>query len=319
MATNPQPQETPEYRTFREHYSRLYNAIQDPLSLAIQLFSQGIIASAVKENMSVSAFSRLEKNNALLSAVEMQVRTNPSTYYAFLSALEKDTSLQSLVESLQSKCYICQESPEYRIFRDHYSRLYHAIQDPLSLANRLFTQGIIPSAVKENMSVSTFSRLEKNGALLSAVEMQIRTNSRTYYVFLSALKVDTSLQSLVESLQSKCYICQESPEYRIFRDHYSRLYHAIQDPLSLANRLFTQGIIPSAVKENMSVSTFSRLEKNGALLSAVEMQIRTNSRTYYVFLSALNEDPSMQPLVESMQSKYLYCVKTNTVTSKFVN
>ena len=33
MATNSEPQETPEYRTFRQYYDRLYNAIQDPLSL----------------------------------------------------------------------------------------------------------------------------------------------------------------------------------------------------------------------------------------------------------------------------------------------
>ena len=47
----------------------------------------------------------------------------------------------------------------------------------------------------------------------------------------------------------------------------------------------------------------STLEKNGVLLSAVEMQLRTDPMMFYEFLSALNEDPSMQALVESMQSK----------------
>ena len=209
MATNSQPQETPEYCTFREHYDRLYQAIQDPLSLAARLYSQGIITSAVKENMSVPAFSRLEKNNALLSAVEMQIHTNSSAYHVFLSALKEDTTMLSLVESMQSKCHdICQKSPEYQTFRDHYSRLHCAIQDPLSLANRLFTQGIIPSAVKENMSVSTFSKLEKNGALLSAVDMQVRTKSNTYHHFIFILKDDPSMQSLVESMQSECLMCE---------------------------------------------------------------------------------------------------------------
>ena len=154
------------------------------------------------------------------------------------------------------------------------------------------------------MTVPAFSRLEKNNALLSAVEMQIRTNSSAYHVFLSALKEDSSMQSLVESMQSKCRdICQKSSEYRIFREHYSRLHHAIQDPLSLATRLFAQGTIPSAVKENMNVSTFTRLEKNGALLSAVDMQVRTKSNTYHDFILTLKEDPSVQSLVDSMQSK----------------
>ena len=107
MATNSQPQESAEYRTFREHYDRLYHAIQDPLSLATRLFSQGIIASAVKEQMSVLGLSRLEKNNVLLNAVEMQIQTDPSVLHVFLETLNEDTSMQSLVESMQSKCLMC--------------------------------------------------------------------------------------------------------------------------------------------------------------------------------------------------------------------
>ena len=103
MATNSQSQETAEYRIFREHYDNLYHAIQDPLSLANRLFSEGIIASAVNEQMSVSATPRLEKNNALLRAVEMQIRTNPSTLQVFLSILNEDSSVQSLVQNMRGK------------------------------------------------------------------------------------------------------------------------------------------------------------------------------------------------------------------------
>ena len=46
------------------------------------------------------------------------------------------------------------------------------------------------------------------------------------------------------------------------------------------------------------------LEENSALLSAVETQIQLDPQIFLVFLSALNEDPSKQLLVESMQSKY---------------
>ena len=46
------------------------------------------------------------------------------------------------------------------------------------------------------------------------------------------------------------------------------------------------------------------LEENSALLSAVETQIQLDPQIFQVFLSALNEDPSKQLLVESMQSKY---------------
>ena len=160
------------------------------------------------------------------------------------------------------------------------------------------------------MNIVGLSTLEKNSLLLSAVEGQIHTNSRLYLVFSSALKEDPSMLSLVESMQNKCHcICQTSPEYRTFREHYSRLHRAIQDPLSLATRLFTQGIIPSAVKENMSVRMFSRLEKNGALLSAVEMQVRTKLNVYHDFLLTIQDEPSMQSLVESMQSTVFHTIR----------
>ena len=78
MATNPRHQETPECRTFREHYDSLYHVIQDPLSLATRTYSRGILTPAVKEQMSVPSLSRLEKSNALLNDVEMQLQTKPA-------------------------------------------------------------------------------------------------------------------------------------------------------------------------------------------------------------------------------------------------
>ena len=104
MATKHECQESPEYSTFREHYDRLYRAIQDPLSLSAQLFSKGIISSAVKEHMAILGVSRLEKNDALLSAVEKQIQLDPQTFLVFVSALKEDPSMQLLVESMQSKC-----------------------------------------------------------------------------------------------------------------------------------------------------------------------------------------------------------------------
>ena len=76
--TNARHQETPECRTFREHYDSLYHVIQDPLSLATRTYSRGILTPAVKEQMSVPSLSRLEKSNALLNDVEMQLQTKPA-------------------------------------------------------------------------------------------------------------------------------------------------------------------------------------------------------------------------------------------------
>ena len=91
--------------------------------------------------------------------------------------------------------------------------------------------------------------------------------------------------------------------YRIFREHYDRLVHAIQDPLPLATRLLSLRIITPAVKEDISAVGLPTLNKNRILLSAVEKQIQLHPQTFHVFISALKEDPLMQLLVDSMQSK----------------
>ena len=104
MATNTQPQETPEYRIFRDHYDRLVTTILDPLLLATRLFARNIIDSTVKEQMSVLGLSRVYKNDTLLSAVELQIQTDQRMFGVFLSALKEDSAMQSLVESMESKC-----------------------------------------------------------------------------------------------------------------------------------------------------------------------------------------------------------------------
>ena len=104
----------------------------------------------------------------------------------------------------------------------------------------------------------------------------------------------------------------ETSEYRIFRERYDILIQSIKDPLPLATRLFTQGVVTSAVKEHMSVVGLSTLDKSNVLLGAVEKQIQSDPQKFHVFLSVLNEDPSVQLLVESMQSKHLICEDITT-------
>ena len=106
MATNSQHQETPEYRTFREHYARLYHAIQNPLSLATQLFTRSIIDCSILQQMNTLGFTTFQNTNTLLTAVLGKIQTDPSAFHLFLSALNEEPSTQSLVESMQSKCFI---------------------------------------------------------------------------------------------------------------------------------------------------------------------------------------------------------------------
>ena len=103
MATNSQPQETPEYRTVRDHYDRLYHAIQDPLSLATQLFTRSVVDSSVLQRVNTLGFTTFQDTNTLLTAVLGKIQTDPRMFGVFLSALNEDPSMQSLVESMESK------------------------------------------------------------------------------------------------------------------------------------------------------------------------------------------------------------------------
>ena len=76
MATN--SQETPEYRTFREHYDRLVHAIQDPLPLATRLFTRNIIDAILLQLVNVPALPPFQKTNTLLTAVLGKIQTDPN-------------------------------------------------------------------------------------------------------------------------------------------------------------------------------------------------------------------------------------------------
>ena len=89
MATNSQPQETPEYRTFREHYDRLVTAISDPLPLAARLFARSIIDSTLLQCVKIPALPPFQKPNTLLSAVLGKIQTDPRMFSVFLSALKE--------------------------------------------------------------------------------------------------------------------------------------------------------------------------------------------------------------------------------------
>ena len=96
------------------------------------------------------------------------------------------------------------ETPEYRIFREHYNLLVIAISDPLPLATRLFAKSIIDSTLLQRVNIPTLPPFQNTNTLLTAVLGRIETDPSAFGVFMSALKEDSSLKLLVESMQSKC-------------------------------------------------------------------------------------------------------------------
>ena len=103
---NSQPRTTAEYHTFKEHYARLVHAIQNPLSLATQLFTRSVIDSSLLQRVNTLGFTTFQNTTTLLTAVLGKIQTDPRMFYEFLSALNEDPSMQSLVKSMQGKCFI---------------------------------------------------------------------------------------------------------------------------------------------------------------------------------------------------------------------
>ena len=71
---------------------------------------------------------------------------------------------------------------------------------------------------------------------------------------------------------------------------------AILDPLPLDTRLFSRSIIDCAL-----LQALPPFQKTNILLSAVLGKIQIDPSVFGAFFSALNEDPSVWPPVESMQ------------------
>ena len=92
----------PEQEAFREAYAELMEAIQDPVYLAANLYSAGIIPLPVRAEMTTPGVSRFEKNEKLLTAVESRIKANPQNFILFLSVLSRDSSLKTLVEKLHN-------------------------------------------------------------------------------------------------------------------------------------------------------------------------------------------------------------------------
>ena len=92
----------PEQQAFRKVYGELVEVIQDPVHLAGNLYSAGLIQMAVRTEMTTLGVSRIDKNEKLLTAVESQIKTTPQEFARFLSVLSRDSSMEPLVEKLQN-------------------------------------------------------------------------------------------------------------------------------------------------------------------------------------------------------------------------
>ena len=95
-----------------------------------------------------------------------------------------------------------------------------------------------------------------------------------------------------------------TPAYETFRKHSADLLTHIRDPEVLAWELFSESIIPPAVRDAAVYTMHETGARTSNLLMAVESQIKVDPGVFDVFLSVLAKRPPMSDLCGRMKETY---------------
>ena len=90
----------------------------------------------------------------------------------------------------------------------------------------------------------------------------------------------------------------------VFREHYSDLQNGLQSPPLIAGKLYSKKIIDRNVRNAAQMTNSTVLEKNNALLDAVEQAIASSSQCFHQFMDILDDDPTTQPLRTKLMNTY---------------
>ena len=101
MATGGRECFNPAYEAFLKHSADLLTIIQDPEVLALELFAENIISSAVRNAVTYMMHEKGERTLKLLMAVESQIKVNPGAFNVLLSVLAKQPSMSDLCRRMK--------------------------------------------------------------------------------------------------------------------------------------------------------------------------------------------------------------------------
>ena len=96
-----------------------------------------------------------------------------------------------------------QMSAEYQSFRRHFADLSESIQNPTTLASRLYSADMLSRERRNNIGSLQLS-VEQIGQLLNAVEGQIKMDSQNFYKFVDELEKDSPMSHLCDRMRSTC-------------------------------------------------------------------------------------------------------------------
>ena len=96
-----------ECRTFRKYYSKLFEAIANPIPLAARLYSAEILPRSARDRINELVLTK-QKVTELLTAAETSIWLNAQTFETFVTELNEDGSLfEELCDKMRSTCGEC--------------------------------------------------------------------------------------------------------------------------------------------------------------------------------------------------------------------
>ena len=131
-------------------------------------------------------------------------------------------------------------------------------------------------------------------------EQNVRLSGKKYFILVINLHNFLTVRGVSK-------ILQKSTELVVLRKHYHELQYGIQAPTVLAGRLYAEGIIDDIVRDTVQMSSTIKLEKNQALLNAVEQAISSDSQCFYQLIGILGDEPSTKPLHSMIMASYCEC------------
>ena len=91
-----------ECRTFRTCFKKLVGDISNPSLLAVSLYSEDLISSVTRAEVTSTSLLPTDRVLKLLDAVERQIEGNPDAFFSFVDVLREDRSQVYLADFLMS-------------------------------------------------------------------------------------------------------------------------------------------------------------------------------------------------------------------------
>lgn len=96
----------------------------------------------------------------------------------------------------------------------------------------------------------------------------------------------------------------DSIECRTFRTCFDKLFGGISNPSQLAVSLYSEEIISDVTRDEVTCTGLALSDRALKLVTAVERQIKVDSKVFHSFVDALRKDCSQVYLADFLTSKY---------------